>query len=181
MRTLAAHQINFLPWFPFFYKMRKSDIFVLMINCQFEKNGFQNRALVNDQWWTLPVESGTCDIRDKKYVNGYKLTDINIPLIFSFAKVLGINTDKIHIDFPTAKKGTDRLIEICQRYNADYYITNPDAMDKYLDEKAMNTQGIKVLPCDVPQEYKKSLFEMFDTYGIDGTTNILNKDFVCKQ
>jgi len=177
---IGIHQINFLPWFPFFYKMEKSDVFVLMSHCQFEKNGFQNRANVNDQWWTLPVESGTCLIKDKKYVNGYKVSDINTQLIFAFAKVLSINTDKIHSDFPTDKKGTDRIVEICKKYDCYEYITNPEATEKYLDEKVMKKNGIMITPCDVPKEYKKSLFEMFDTYGIDGTTAILKKDFVCK-
>lgn len=177
---IGIHQINFAPWFPFFYKMKKSDIFVLMIHCQFEKNGYQNRAKVNDQWWTLPVESGTCLIKDKKYVNGYKLTDINIPLIYSFAKMLSIDTNKVHLDFPTDKKGTERIIEICQRFGCNEYVTNPDATEKYLDEKLMKKHGISIVPCEVPKEYQKSIFEMFDIYGIDGTTSILNREFVFK-
>ncbi|MCH7624194.1 MAG: WbqC family protein [Nitrospinae bacterium] len=46
---LAAHQANFIPWLPYFDKMNKADIFVMMINCQFEKNGWQNRCEVWDR------------------------------------------------------------------------------------------------------------------------------------
>jgi len=175
---IACHQINFFPWFPFFYKMAHVDKFILMINCQFEKNGFQNRALVKNEWWTLPVVSGTCDIKDKFYTNGNKLTDVNVPFIIGFAKLLGINTSKIHYDFPTQITGkTERIIEICKRFDCDQYVTNPDATKKYLDEKLMNDNGIEVLGCDVPNQYKKSMFEMFEENGIEGTIKVLNKDF----
>lgn len=152
----------------------------MLVHCNFEKNGYQNRANVNGKWWTLPVESGTSLIKDKKYTNGYSVMDVNIPLIYGFAKVLGIDTDKIHLDFPTDRKGTDRIVEICKRFKCDEYLTNPDATNKYLDERQMNNAGIKIVPCDVPTEYKKSLFEMFSQHGIDGTVKILNKEFVCK-
>lgn len=174
---IAIHQPNFFAWFPFFYKMSKADIFVIMIHCDFEKNGFQNRALVKGKWWSVPVTGGTMAIKDKHYSNGSKLIDVNVPLIIGFAKALGINTSKIHYDFPTDTKGTDRIVEICKRFKCDQYLTNPDATEKYLDEKKMNENGIEVVACDVPKEFKKSLPEMFESHGIDGTVKILNKDF----
>lgn len=174
---IGIHQPNFFSWFPFFYKIHKSDVFVVMIHCNFEKNGFQNRALVNGKWWSVPVTGGTMPIKDKHYSNGSKLIDVNMPLIIGFAKALGINTSKIHYDFPTEAKGTERIIEICKRFNCDEYLTNPEATEKYLDEKMMNDSGIQVVSCDVPKEFKKSLPEMFDSHGIDGTVKILNKDF----
>ncbi len=172
---IGIHQPNLIPWFPFFYKMAKSDIFVLMINCQFEKNGFQNRCNVKGEWWTAPVMSGTCLIKDKKYANGNSLSEVNVPLILGFARLLGIDTSKIHYDFATEKKGTERIIEICKMYKCDEYLTNPEAMDKYLDEKEMNNNAIEVVACDTP--YKKSLFEMFETHGIDGTAQLLYKNY----
>jgi len=178
---IAIHQPNLLPWFPYFYKMHKADIFVLMVHCQFEKNGFQNRALVKDKWWTLPVVNGNVTIKDKFYTNGNKLTDVNIPLILGFAKLLGINTSKIHHDFPSETRGTERIIEICKRFDCDQYLTNPEAMDKYLDEKMMNDAGIEVVACDVPKQFKKSLIEIFEECGIEGATKVLNKEFACKR
>jgi len=179
---LAAHQINFCPWFPWFYKMHKAEVFVLMIHCQFEKNGFQNRAMVRDRWLTMPVVGSSHEtIREKFYSNGYKMTDVNVPLILGFAKMLGIDTNKIHYDFPTEKKGTERIIEICKRFDCDQYLTNPDATEKYLDEKAMNDAGIEVLGCNVPPQYRKSMFEMLEENGIEGTVKVLNKEFACKR
>ena len=39
---IAIHQPNFLPWYPFFQKIKEVDKFIILGNCQFEKNGFQN-------------------------------------------------------------------------------------------------------------------------------------------
>jgi len=174
MSILAAHQINFIPWLPYFDKMNKADTFVLMINCQFEKNGYQNRAEVNGKWWTKPVVGGLKTISEKFYTDGQKLYDVNIHWILAIAKTLNINTSKIHLDFPTEKRGTDRIIEMCKRFDCDRYLTNPEAMDKYLDEKKMNDAGIEVIACEFP--YKKHVFEAFDELGIDGTIKLLEKE-----
>ena len=52
---LAIHQPNFMPWYPFFQKIQQADIFVILQNCQFEKNNFQNRFNVDNQWYTMRV------------------------------------------------------------------------------------------------------------------------------
>src|SRR3990172_8374539 len=105
MSKIAIHQPNFAPWLPFFAKIHQADIFVLMINAQFEKNGYQNRCSVNGKWWTKPVKSGNELIKDKQYVDGQKLYDVNIHWILAIAKTLSIDTSKIHIDFETKKTG----------------------------------------------------------------------------
>ena len=171
---LSAHQANFIPWIPYFDKMNKSDVFILMSNCQFEKNGYQNRADVNMKWWTKPVESGTKLIKDKKYADGNSLLEVNTLWILAIAKTLSIDTKKIHSDFETEKKGTDRIIELCKRYECDQYLTNPDAMNKYLDEKKMNDAGIEVLhhTCG----YQKHTFEAMEELGLEGTIKMLKKE-----
>lgn len=174
---IAIHQPNFLPWLPFFYKMEKCDTFILMINCQFEKNGYQNRANVFEKWWTFPVLNGTCEIKDKKYANGLKLIDVNIPFIIDYARLLNIDISKIHFDFPTDKRATDRIIEICKRFDCDQYLTNPEATVKYLDERLMNDNGIEIVSCQLPPEHRKHLFEAFNDYGLQGTIDILKKDY----
>jgi len=59
---LAVHQPNFLPWIGFFFKILRSDIFVLLDNVQFEKRGYTNRVKIKNissesQWITVPVLS----------------------------------------------------------------------------------------------------------------------------
>lgn len=171
---LAAHQPNFIPWISFFAKMQQSDVFVLMSHCQWEKNGFQNRCQVNGKWWTKPVNGGLIPIKDKTYTDGQNLLDVNYSWIMAIAKTLSIDVSKIEMDFETEARGTQRLIELCLRYKCDKYLTNPDAMTKYLDESLMNKAGIEVIPFTFP--HKLHVFEVFDKFGIEGTINLLNSE-----
>lgn len=170
---IAIHQPNFLPWFPYFYKMHRADIFVLLTTCQFEKNGYQNRARVAGKWWTMPVKSGLITIREKECFNGRSLLGLSSLWIYAIAQTLGIDSGKIRSDFETDMRGTDRLIEICKRYKADTYLTNPDAKEKYFDENAMKAAGIKVEYVDTP--HKRHVFELFHECGIEKTIELLNK------
>jgi len=174
MAILAAHQPNFIPWLKFFDKMNKSDIFVLLVNCQYEKNGWTNRCRVNEQYWTMPVLSGNKAISEKVYVNGEKLSIVNEAWINAIAMTLGIDTGKIRHDFPTSARGTERIIELCKHFDCDQYLTNPEAMDKYLDEKLMNDNGIEVLHHKC--EFNRHIFEMFAECGIEGTQKLIKRE-----
>jgi len=68
---VSIHQSQYLPWPAYFKKIAQSDIFVVMDDVQYQKNGVQNRNKVRnksgDFWLTIPV-SGSLDdmIKDKK-------------------------------------------------------------------------------------------------------------------
>jgi hypothetical protein len=57
---IAIHQPNYLPYLGFFDKMKRSDIFVIYNNTQFEKADFQHRNRIRIyhgwKWLTVPVE-----------------------------------------------------------------------------------------------------------------------------
>ena len=171
---LSAHQPNFLPWLNYFDKINKSDVFVLLINVQFEKNGWQNRCQVGGKYWTVPVMKGNKTIKEKEYMSGQSLLSTNTDLIFGFSRALGIDTKKIHFDSETDKHGTQRLIELCKNFDCDQYLTNPDAKEKYLDEKAMNDAGIEVL-YHQPM-FKIHTIEAFGQLGVEGTQKLLKKE-----
>lgn len=169
---VAIHQPNFIPWFPFFEKMNLCDKFILMVHCQFEKGGWQNRCQVNGKYWTNPVQCGLENINVKYYMNGESLTHVNGHWIEAIAELLhpGL-AKKIVYDFPLNSRGTQRIIDICKYYHADEYLTNPDALVKYLDENLITSSGIKIVP--FISHNRKHVFEMFNEYGIEGTRNIL--------
>lgn len=56
---VAIHQPNFIPWIGYFYKIARSDVFVILDNVQFTKNGFTNRNRIKtpngETWLTLPI------------------------------------------------------------------------------------------------------------------------------
>lgn len=55
----SIHQPQYLPYLGFFDKMKHSDIFVFLDDCQFKKNEWQNRNRIRTkdgwQWITVPV------------------------------------------------------------------------------------------------------------------------------
>lgn len=71
---IAIHQSQYIPWPPYFKKIATADIFVVMDNVQFQKNGVQNRNKVRnkeaDFWLTVPVKGQLTDtIQDKEISN----------------------------------------------------------------------------------------------------------------
>jgi hypothetical protein len=170
---LAIHQNNFCPWFPFFEKMAVCDVFVLMKECQYEKNSWTNRCQVNGKYWTNPVNHGNYPIKDKTYTTGHNLSDVNEMWIRSIAMTLGIDTNKISYDVMTNLKGTERIVELCKLFKCNEYLTNPEATEAYLDEKTLNLNGINLIP--FVSKNKRHVFELFNEVGIESTRKILAK------
>ncbi len=165
---IAIHQPNFLPWYPFFQKIKEVDKFIILGNCQFEKNGFQNRFYLNEKWHTMSTRKGLDPINSKIYLNHIKdwnKIKINLPqykntldqldncisdnlfltnakIIKKLAKLLGYNTEILY-DYPTTLKSTERLVDICLHYNATEYLSGISGKN-YLDLNLFNNNGIKV-------------------------------------
>lgn len=70
---IAIHQPNYLPYLGFFDKMKKSDIFVIYGDAQFEKGDFQHRNRIpiyhGWKWLTVPVEKKHIPINEIKIKN----------------------------------------------------------------------------------------------------------------
>lgn len=167
---ISIHQANFIPYLPFFYKMAKSDLFIILKDVQFEKNNYQNRYYLNTQekWVTKSVRSGTSTIKNKQYSDGKNLLHLNMQWIFAIRETLNINTPIVY-DFDTVETKTARLIRLIKHYGGTTYITCPEAKDKYLDEDLMRAAGIEIEYYVVPKHLKIHIFEAFEKYGIDGT------------
>ena len=79
---IAMHQSQFLPWVPYFYKIIKSDIFVVLDNVQFQKNGIQNRNQIKTPqgaiWLTVPVKSKL----------GTPINEVEVSNAYNYSKLL---------------------------------------------------------------------------------------------
>lgn len=164
---ISIHQPNFFGYYPFFEKIKQADKFVILTNCQFEKNNYQNRFNIGEEWFTLSVKSGNCKIHEKEYANPYydwgkikkrlfkyKFLDIfddcicnnlsvtNTNIINKICNLLKIKT-KILYDFPTNLTGTNRLVELCTYYESNHYLSGPSGK-KYLDIKAFHDNNINL-------------------------------------
>ncbi|MBU3220661.1 WbqC family protein [Clostridium algidicarnis] len=75
---VAIHQPNYIPWVGYFYKIYKSDIFIILDDVQYVKNGFADRNKIKtpqgDCYLKIPVEakntvSKYCNVRLKDELN----------------------------------------------------------------------------------------------------------------
>lgn len=159
---ISIHQPNFFPWYPFFQKIEQADLFVILKEVQFEKNNFQNRFNFQNGWYTMSVHKGLVPIKEKKYFDPYSdwekiksklikykiildqfddcisndLLQTNTQIINKICKFLEIKT-KIVFDYETKLKSSERLVDICQKYNATTYISGIGGK-KYLDLSLFN-------------------------------------------
>ncbi len=57
----AIHQLHYLPWLRYFEKIARADVFVVLDDVQYTKNGFQNRNKIKQaggwKYLTVPVSA----------------------------------------------------------------------------------------------------------------------------
>lgn len=182
----TIHQPNFMPWYPFFQKMAAADIFVVLAECQFEKNGYQNRFNIDSDWYTMRINKGMDPIKEKRYVNagkdwraikaklpqyarvldhmdyaiGNNLLETNFLLIAQIKHLLGIKT-RLRFDFNTSSRGTERLVELCQHYGCNTYLSGLSGRE-YLDEQLFADEGIIVRYQDESCMERKPIVEVLN-------------------
>lgn len=78
---VAIHQPNYLPYLGFFDKMKRSDIFVIYDDAQFNKEDFQHRNRIRIyngwKWLTVPVDKKHIPINQIKIKNDVKISGIS--------------------------------------------------------------------------------------------------------
>jgi len=82
---IAIHQPNYLPYLGFFDKMKRSDIFVIYDDAQFNSRDFQHRNRIRTgqgwQWLTVPVEKRPISINEIKIKNNIKWSSVHFTAI----------------------------------------------------------------------------------------------------
>jgi hypothetical protein len=168
---VAIHQPNFVPWLPFFHKMKSVDMFVILTQCQFARDYYQHRFKFQDRWYTMSIENPkhfqpistriyADPVHDwekiKRRLPQYtkffdsldsfvdeSLLQMNFGIIFDLAKRLNIATE-IVLDPLTQLTGTERLVEICQSVGANTYVAGRGGSRTYLEVEKFTKAGIAV-------------------------------------
>jgi len=166
---VTIHQPNFIPWYPFFQKMSAADVFILLGNCQYEKNGYQNRFNIDGNWNTMSVKKGAEAIVNKKYINpefdwmkikkrlwqyndtlsefdqyiSNNLYETNRGIITHLRDKLNITTPIVE-DTPKQLLSSERLLILCKEHNATHYLAGQGGR-AYLNEEIFKKEGIEVI------------------------------------
>ncbi len=73
---VTIHQPQYIPWINYFEKILRSDVFVILDDVQYQKNGVQNRNKIKtpngSAWLTLPVHSDL-----QKMINEIEIVGLN--------------------------------------------------------------------------------------------------------
>ncbi|MFW2612218.1 WbqC family protein [Aliarcobacter butzleri] len=93
---ISIHQSQFLPWIPYFYKILKSDIFIIMDDVQYQKNGVQNRNSIKTptgvSYLTIPtVSKSTSLIKEVTILNSIYLSKFLKTLSNNYSKAKYFN------------------------------------------------------------------------------------------
>ena len=184
---VTIHQPAFMPWYPFFQKIQSADKFVFLTYCQYEKNGFQNRFNIADKWHTMSTKKGRSPINEKIYTQpqidwekikrslpqystsldrlglhvSNSLCSTNIGIIQEIINLLEIKI-KIGTDWPTDLKGTERLVDICEKHGATEYISGLSGA-QYLELEKFEEAGIKVTFQDESSMIRKPILEILES------------------
>ena len=82
---IAIHQPNYLPYLGFFDKMKRSDIFVIYDDAQFNSRDFQHRNKIRTskgwQWLTVPVEKKPVPIKEITIKNNVDWSSVHFTAI----------------------------------------------------------------------------------------------------
>lgn len=74
---VGIHQPNYLPYLGFFDKLKKSDVFIVYDDAQFNKGDFQHRNKIRihhgSKWLTVPVEKKHIPINQIKIRNDIQI------------------------------------------------------------------------------------------------------------
>lgn len=183
---VAIHQPNFIPWLGYFYKINRSDTFVLLDDVQYTKNSFINRNRIKapngEQWVTMPVFH-TGNFGQKINETQLKMVETNFK---KFLRTLTVNYSKakhfseiisilsecgiassnlaqfneriirkivsyLEIETPIFRSSslpciettsTERLIQICNYFNADCYLAGFGSIN-YQDDSMFRNNGIE--------------------------------------
>ena len=144
---VSIHQPQYLPWIPYFSKIKDSEIFVILDDVQFQKNGLQNRNYIlsknGELRLTIPVFHSLSD-----NINAIKISD---------PRILKKHWQTIEMNYKKAAHFNSVADGLKAIYDRDYTLLahlNIDLIRFYLDFLEIKTKVI--IASEMQKEGEKS-------------------------
>lgn len=176
----AAHQVHFLPYLGFFDKLMKSDVFILVDDFQYVKQGHQNRNYIKTSegalWLTISVSNFNQGdmIKDIKVSNHDFIKQHLGAIRGAYAKTKYFNTYFLDIEkLYLSCVNKEKLSEISMIF-LNYFIKILETETKIVHIKDLN-----VVPADEPTQRIANMCKAVgaDTYlSGDGAKDYLLPD-----
>lgn len=133
---VSIHQPQYLPWIPYFSKIKDSDVFVFLDDVQFQKNGLQNRNFIfsknGEIRLTVPVFHSLSDT-----INTVRISD---------PRILKKHWQTIEMAYKKTPFFDEISSDLSAIYSKDYSLLcelNIDLIQFYLHYLAIETKVIK--------------------------------------
>ncbi|MBO4738591.1 MAG: WbqC family protein [Bacteroidales bacterium] len=152
-RICAIHQPNFFPWLGYFYKIAKSDVFVILDTVDIEigtADAITNRTRIKTssgvQWITVPIKKGESKlIKDIAIDNTRKWRETMLKTIFfqykksqNFEKFYPVVEDLLKYETDSLSEYNVHVIESMTRYmGLETKIVLASEMDNLSDDRNM--------------------------------------------
>lgn len=182
--VVAVHQPNYLPWFGYFHKIHRADVFVFLDDVEYTSGSWINRNRIKTPdgwtWLTVPVRDSGGPIaevriaRERRWQEVHRkslqqnygkashfeevfplferlydrewewLHELNVAAVEHVADEIGLECRFVRssaLSVETTR--TDRLVDICERLDADRYLSGTGARS-YTDPDRFDEAGIEL-------------------------------------
>ncbi len=162
---VGIHQPNYLPYLGFFDKMRRSDIFVIYDDAQFNKDDFQHRNKIRIyhgwKWLTVPVGKKNININKIQIKNDIEFSKIK----WSYAHLREIKDN--YKDTPYYHLYEKELEKIYKRTHDKLIDLNMNLIYFLMDAFNINTKIIFSSNYGFSSKSSEKLVEIIEAAGGD--------------
>ena len=166
----SIHQPDFFPYFGYFNKINKSDVYIVMDNVQLSKSGWTHRDKIKTSkevsWITIPIKNikkkhinmisesyknskfineGIEIINDLYKLNTNYLFEFNFNIINKLFEIFKINVDiKLLSQLNVDGDKSELLIKILKKINSNLYLSG-DGAKNFIDIDLFKNNNIEII------------------------------------
>lgn len=158
---VGIHQLHYLPWLRYFEKIARSDVFIVLDNIQYNKNGWQNRNKIKTSQGATLL---TVPIVAKHQQN---LDEVRIVTDNPWAKKHWRSIEQSYSKAPFFELYKDELQEIYDRTWDTLNDLNRVMLEWYLEKLKIDTSIKYASRLNVPGDATERLINLIQAVGGD--------------